>query len=219
MTTDEPDGERRNLSVASGPCVAQYSFMQKLLCVYCSSSDRLDPRYAAEAELLGHELVARGWGLVYGGGKSGLMGAVARAVKARGGHVVGVIPEFMKVRELAFEGADELVTVVTMRERKLLMEARADAFVALPGGFGTLEEIMEILTLRQLEVVKKPCVFFNQDGFYDDLIRLFEKMLAGKFFKSSNMDLFRVATSVPDIFLQIEAARGVKADSKWFQTR
>jgi uncharacterized protein (TIGR00730 family) len=193
--------------------------MQKLLCVYCSSSDRLDPHYAVAAELLGHELVARGWGLVYGGGKSGLMGSVARAVKARGGHVVGVIPEFMKVRELAFEGADELVTVVTMRERKLLMEARADAFVALPGGFGTLEEIMEILTLRQLEVVKKPCVFFNQDGFYDDLIRLFEKMLAEKFFKSSNMDLFRVATSVPDIFLQIEASRGVKAESKWFQTR
>jgi uncharacterized protein (TIGR00730 family) len=193
--------------------------MQKLLCVYCSSSDRLDPHYAVAAELLGHELVARGWGLVYGGGKSGLMGSVARAVKARGGHVVGVIPEFMKVRELAFEGADELVTVVTMRERKLLMEARADAFVALPGGFGTLEEIMEILTLRQLEVVKKPCVIFNQDGFYDDLIRLFEKMLAEKFFKSSNMDLFRVATSVPDIFLQIEASRGVKAESKWFQTR
>ena len=189
------------------------------LCVYCSSSDRLDPKYAAAAEELGHELVARDWRLVYGGGKTGLMGAVARAVKARGGHVVGVIPEFMKARELAFEAADELVTVVTLRERKLLMEARADAFVALPGGFGTLEEIMEILTLRQLDVVKKPCVFFNQDGFYDDLIRLFERMLAEKFFKASNMDLFRVATSVPDIFTQVEAARGVAAESKWFQTR
>lgn len=193
--------------------------MQKLLCVYCSSSDRLDPKYTAATEQLGHELVAHGYGLVYGGGKTGLMGAVARAVKSRGGHVVGVIPEFMKARELAYDEADELVTVVTMRERKLLMEARADAFVALPGGFGTLEEIMEILTLRQLDVVKKPCVFFNQDGFYDDLIKLFEKMLAEKFFKASNMDLFRVATSVPDIFTQIEAARGVAAESKWFQTR
>jgi len=193
--------------------------MQKLLCVYCSSSDRLDPKYTAAAEQLGHELVARGFGLVYGGGKTGLMGAVARAVKARGGRVVGVIPEFMKARELAYDEADELVTVVTMRERKLLMEARADAFVALPGGFGTLEEILEILTLRQLDVVRKPCVFFNQDGFYDDLIRLFEKMLAEKFFKPSNMDLFRVTSSVPDIFMQIEAARGVPAESKWFQTR
>jgi hypothetical protein len=191
----------------------------RLLCVYCSSSDRLDPKYVAAAEELGRELVARGWGLVYGGGKTGLMGAVARAAKQAGGHVVGVIPEFMKVRELAFDAADELVTVVTMRERKLLMETRADAFVTLPGGFGTLEEIMEILTLRQLDVVRKPCVFFNQDGFYDDLIRLFERMLAEKFFKPSNMDLFRVATSVPDIFSQIEAARNVPAESKWFQTK
>ena len=85
--------------------------------------------------------------------------------------------------------------------------------------FGTLEEIMEILTLRQLDVVRKPCVFFNQDGFYDDLLRLFDKMLAEKFFKPSNMDLFRVANSVPDIFTQIEAAATAKAESKWFDTR
>jgi len=193
--------------------------MPKLLCVYCSSSDRLDPKYYAAATALGHELVARGWGLVYGGGKTGIMGAVARAVKERGGRVVGVIPEFMKVRELAFDAADELVTVITMRERKLLMETRADAFVALPGGFGTLEEIMEILTLRQLDVVKKPCVFLNQDGFYDDLLRLFERMLRESFFKPSNMDLFRVAATVPEIFTQIEAAAGTKVESKWFETR
>lgn len=193
--------------------------MTKLLCVYCSSSDRLDPQYGTAAEELGAELVARGWGLVYGGGKTGLMGALARAVKSRGGRVVGVIPEFMKARELAYDEADELVTVVTMRERKLLMETRADAFVALPGGFGTLEEIMEILTLRQLDVVKKPCVFFNQDGFYDDLLRLFERMLAEKFCKPSNLKLFRVATTVPDIFAQIEAARNGPTESKWFQTR
>jgi len=193
--------------------------MAKLLCVYCSSSDRLDPKYYTAATELGHELVKRGWGLVYGGGKTGLMGAVARAVKKGGGRVIGVIPEFMKVRELAFDEADELVTVVTLRERKLLMETRADAFVTLPGGFGTLEEIMEILTLRQLDVVKKPCVFFNQDGFYDDLLRLFERMLQDKFFKPSNMELFRVATTVPEIFSQIDAAAGVKAESKWFETR
>ena len=193
--------------------------MAKLLCVYCASSDRIDPKYAAAAAELGHEMVRRGWGLVYGGGKTGLMGAVARAVKKSGGHVVGVIPEFMKVRELAYDEADELVTVVTLRERKLLMETRADAFVALPGGFGTLEEMMEILTLRQLAVVTKPCVFFNQDGFYDDLLRLFERMLEDRFFKPSNMDLFQVAETVPEIFLQIDAAAGVKAESKWFETR
>jgi uncharacterized protein (TIGR00730 family) len=193
--------------------------MQKLLCVYCSSSDRLDPKYPAAAEELGREMVRRGWGLVYGGGKTGLMGAVARGTKAAGGKVVGVIPEFMKAKELAFDEADELITVITMRERKLLMETRADAFVTLPGGFGTLEEIMEILTLRQLDVVRKPCVIYNQDGFYDDLIRLFERMLAEKFFKPSNMDLFRVANSVPDVFTQIDAAANTPAESKWFETR
>ncbi len=193
--------------------------MTKLLCVYCSSSDRIDPKYAAAAEELGRELVARGWGLVYGGGKTGLMGAVARGTKLAGGRVVGVIPEFMKARELAFDEADELVTVVTMRERKLLMEARADAFVTLPGGWGTLEEIMEILTLRQLDVVKKPCVFLNQDGFYDDLLRMFDRMLAEKFFKPSNMDLFRVATTAPGVFDEIEAGRTAKAEAKWFETR
>ncbi|HNC23291.1 MAG TPA: TIGR00730 family Rossman fold protein [Opitutaceae bacterium] len=193
--------------------------MPKLLCVYCSSSDRIDPKYADAAAELGRAMVAHGWGLVYGGGKTGLMGAVARAVTESGGHVVGVIPEFMKVRELAYDEADELVTVVTMRERKLLMETRADAFVTLPGGFGTLEEIMEILTLRQLDVVRKPCVFLNQDGFYDDLLRLFERMLRERFFKPSNMDLFSVAATVPEVFAAIERTPAGQVESKWFETR
>lgn len=193
--------------------------MTKLLCVYCSSSDRLDPKYADAATAFGRELVTRGWGLVYGGGKTGLMGAVARSVKASGGMVVGVIPEFMKAKELAYDEADEIVTVVTMRERKLLMETRADAFVALPGGWGTLEEIMEIITLRQLDVVRKPCVFLNQDGFYDDLLRLFARMLADRFFKPSNMDLFSVATTAPEVFARIAAGTEVMAESKWFETR
>lgn len=193
--------------------------MSKLLCVYCASSDRLDPKYYAAAAELGREMVLRGWGLVYGGGKTGIMGAVARAVKQNGGRVVGVIPEFMKARELAYHEADELVTVITMRERKLLMETRADAFVALPGGWGTLEEMLEILTLRQLDVVRKPCVFFNQDGFYDPLLKLFDRMLAEKFFKPSNLELFGVAASVPEVFTQIDVAAGAKPESKWFETR
>jgi uncharacterized protein (TIGR00730 family) len=193
--------------------------MPRLLCVYCASSDRLDAKYYSAAAELGREMVSHGWDLVYGGGKTGMMGAIARAVKQSGGRVVGVIPEFMKVRELAYDEADELVTVITMRERKLLMETRADAFVALPGGWGTLEEILEILTLRQLDVVKKPCVLFNQDGFYEPLLALFQRMLVDRFFKPSNMDLFRVAHSVPDIFSQIDAGAGASAESKWFETR
>ncbi|HWA11329.1 MAG TPA: TIGR00730 family Rossman fold protein [Opitutaceae bacterium] len=193
--------------------------MAKLLCVYCSSSDRLDPKYYTAAEELGREMVDRGWGLVYGGGRTGLMGAVARAVKARGGRVVGVIPEFMKARELAFDAADELVTVITLRERKMLMETRADAFVTLPGGWGTLEEIMEILTLRQLDVLRKPCVFLNQDGFYDDLMRFFEKMVRERFNKPSNLGLFRSVPAVGDVFPAIEEAKGAAAETKWFETR
>ena len=193
--------------------------MAKLLCVYCASSDRLDPKYYSVAAELGREMVRLGWGLVYGGGKTGMMGALARGVKQSGGRVVGVIPEFMKARELAYDEADELVTVITMRERKLLMETRADAFVALPGGWGTLEEILEILTLRQLDVVRKPCVFLNQDGFYDSLLELFQRMLADRFFKPSNLELFRVATTVAEVFEQIDASGAVRAESKWFETR
>ncbi len=191
--------------------------MPKMLCVYCASSDRLDPKYAEAASALGREMVRRGWGLVYGGGKVGLMGAVAKAVKSSGGRVVGVIPEFMKVKELAFDEADEMHSVVTMRERKLLMETKADAFVALPGGWGTIEEIMEILTLRQLDVLRKPVVIFNQDGFYDDLLKFFDRMVAEKFNKPSNLKLFTVARTVDEIFAQLENG-AVAAETKWFVT-
>ena len=190
----------------------------KMLCVYCSSSDRLDQKYYAAAEAVGAAIAQRGWGLVYGGGRSGLMGALARAVKREGGRVIGVIPDFMKAKELAFDEADELITVVTMRERKLLMEARADAFLALPGGWGTLEEIMEIITLRQLDVIRKPCVFFNQDGFYDDLLRFFEKMVTEKFNKPSNLQLFTVATTIDQTFAHLES-NSIAAETKWFVTR
>ncbi len=192
--------------------------MPKTLCVYCSSSDRLEARYYAAAEALGRSMVARGWGLVYGGGRTGLMGTVARTVKEGGGRVVGVIPEFMKVKELAYDEADELVTVVTMRERKLLMESRADAFVALPGGWGTLEEMMEILALRQLDVLRKPCVFLNQDGFYDDLLRFFDRMIAERFNKPTNLELFRVARTVDEV-LDLVDGSPVAAETKWFETR
>ncbi|MBK8475950.1 MAG: TIGR00730 family Rossman fold protein [Opitutaceae bacterium] len=192
--------------------------MAKNLCVYCSSSDRLEAKYYAAAEALGQAMVAGGWGLVYGGGKTGLMGTLARSVKAGGGRVVGVIPEFMKTKELAFEEADELVSVVTMRERKLLMEARADAFVALPGGWGTLEEMMEIITLRQLDVLRKPCVFLNQDGFYDDLLRFFDRMIAERFNKPSNRELFRVARTVDEVLALVDGDP-VAAETKWFDTR
>ncbi len=192
--------------------------MSKLLCVYCSSSDRLDPKYYAAADELGREMVAHGWGLVYGGGRVGMMGALARSVKSAGGRVVGVIPEFMVAKELAYNEADELIRVQTMRERKAAMEQRATAFVALPGGWGTLEEIMEIITLRQLDVHRKPCVLLNQDGFYDDLLALFRKMVDGRFNRPSNLELFSVATTPVEVIRQLADDRHTVAETKWFVT-
>ena len=192
--------------------------MTKSLCVYCSSSDRLDEKYYVAADTLGKLMVTRGWSLVYGGGHTGLMGRLSRAVKADGGRVVGVIPEFMKDKELAFDKADEMITVTTMRERKLAMETRANAFLALPGGWGTLEEILEIITLRQLDVLRKPCVLLNQEGFYDDLLHLFERMIAEHFAKPSSRQLFSVARAPEEALDLIEGAPTV-AETKWFETR
>jgi cytokinin riboside 5'-monophosphate phosphoribohydrolase len=191
----------------------------KSLCVYCASSDRIDPRYPAVAEQVGREIARQGWALVYGGGRTGSMGAVARGAKAGGGKVIGVIPEFMKVRELEFTEADELVSVLTMRERKMMMETRADAFLALPGGWGTLEEILEILTLAHLEVLHKPVVLLNQDGYWDDLLRLFDRIVAERFMHATIRGKYAVARDVAEIFPLLAGWRPQPGDAKWYQTR
>ena len=193
--------------------------MTKSLCVYCSSSDRLDQKYSDVATQVGAEMARRQWTLVYGGGKTGLMGSVARGVKSNGGRVVGVIPEFMKDRELEFTEADELISVLTMRERKMLMETRADAFLALPGGWGTLEELLEVLTLAHLEVLKKPIVILNQDGYYDDLLRFCQKIVDEKFMNTTIHGKYSVARTVDEIFPLIENWSHRPGDAKWFQTK
>jgi hypothetical protein len=185
----------------------------KLLCVYCSSSSALAPEYYAAAESLGAGMPGRGWGLVYGGGKVGLMGAVARSVKTAGGAVVGVIPHFMKQRELEFREADELLTVITMAERKAAMIARASAYVALPGGIGTLEEISEVLTLRYLARIDAPIVFLNQNGFYDDLLRFFDRMHRERF--RSMQGLYAVARTVEEIWPHLETPAAYVPENLW----
>jgi len=160
-------------------------------------------------------MVERGWGLVYGGGHAGLMGTVARTVKQSGGYVVGVIPDFMIARELAYHEADELVTVSTMRERKRMMEERADGFITLPGGIGTLEELTEIMTLRYLNQLPKPVILVNQDGFYDDLLRFFERMVRERFKSPGLSDLFTVADTVDDVWRLLESPRPFTADELW----
>jgi cytokinin riboside 5'-monophosphate phosphoribohydrolase len=193
--------------------------MPKTLCVYCSSSDRLDPKYYTAASEVGSEMARQQWTLVYGGGKTGLMGAVARGVKSGGGRVIGIIPEFMKARELEFTEADELISVLTMRERKMLMETRADAFLALPGGWGTLEELLEILTLAHLEVLRKPLVILNQDGYYDDLLRFCRKIVEEKFMHATIYGKYAVARTVEEIFPLIDHWAHQPGDTKWFQTK
>ena len=160
-------------------------------------------------------MVSRGWGLIYGGGNVGLMGVVARSVQSAGGHVVGVIPNFMTERELAFREADELVVVADMRERKRIMAERADAFVTLPGGIGTLEELTEIMTEHYLNLSTKPLVLVNQDGFYDDLLRFFERMVSEKFKSPGLSDLLAVAATVDEVWSQLEKKDGYASDPFW----
>lgn len=153
--------------------------MAQTICVYASSSDAIAPAYFAAAEQLGRLIGGRGHSLIYGGGGIGLMGAAARSVQEAGGRVIGVIPE--KLLPQGFDGVDEMIVTQTMRERKQTMEDHADAFVVLPGGFGTLEEMLEILTLKQLGYHKKAVVVLNTAGYFDPLLQAFEHMFSEGF--------------------------------------
>jgi hypothetical protein len=144
------------------------------LCVFCGSSRGRDPRHAEAAAALGSRLAARGIGLVFGGGSVGLMSVVADAVLAGGGHVTGVIPRGLAARELAHRGVADMRVVPTMHARKALMAELADAFVALPGGIGTFEELLEVATWGQLGIHRKPIAVLNVAGYYDPLVALLE---------------------------------------------
>lgn len=146
--------------------------------VFCASRDDLHPAYIATAEALGQHLAARGDALVYGGGSIGLMGVIARTVHAHGGTVIGVIPQRLLAREVGYREADELIISRGMDDRKQIIMARADGFLILPGGFGTMDELFEVLTLKQLGYHQKPIVLLNVEGFFDPLLALFEHLYA-----------------------------------------
>ncbi|MEO1235823.1 MAG: TIGR00730 family Rossman fold protein [Planctomycetota bacterium] len=164
--------------------------------VYCSSSAASESAFGDLGDAVGHALARRGHTLVYGGGAVGLMGRVARAVHAEGGHVIGVIPEAMKTVEVAYHAADELIVTQTMRERKHIMDERADAFLILPGGFGTLEELAEVVTHRYLKFHDKPIVILNADGFYDHLLGLFEHFIETGMAKEVYREMYVVTESL-----------------------
>jgi len=151
------------------------------LCVYCGSSGDVDPRYREAARDLGARMAAAGIGLVFGGGRIGLMGILADAVLAGGGDVTGVIPTSLRDRELAHDGATELIVVDTMHDRKRVMAERADAFAALPGGIGTLDETFEIMTWRLLRLHDKPIYLIDVDGYWRPLIALLDHVVAARF--------------------------------------
>lgn len=174
------------------------------ICVYCSSSDTIDPAYRGPAQSMGQFIAEHGDALVYGGGSVGLMGEVARSTQAHGGTVVGVIPESLTTAEVAFNDADELIVTQTMRERKQIMDDRADAFVVLPGGFGTLEELAEILVLKILDYTDRPLIVVNLDGFYDPLIELFNHFVEHGFAGEKHLALARFVGSVDEVYGVIE---------------
>jgi hypothetical protein len=158
------------------------------VCVYCASSSSIDPRHVALATTVGEAIAARGWNLVSGGGRVSMMGAVAAAVRAGGGHTVGVIPEGLRHFEDEDTDADELVVVPDMRSRKARMEAEADAFVMLPGGIGTLEEFFEAWTARYLGLHDKPVVVLDPDGVFDSLRAALEDLTCAGFVRQSAFD-------------------------------
>jgi len=164
--------------------------------VFCGSSDSVDRKYFAAAEELGAKLARRGWRLIYGGGGVGLMGSLARAVLAHGGEVTGIIPKALLELGVGDTGLTELVVTDGLRDRKAIMDERGDAFVALPGGLGTLEEVLEALTLKQLGYHRKPIAVLDLHGFFDPLWAQFQRGIDEGFIKPEFLDLWYPA---PDI--------------------
>jgi uncharacterized protein (TIGR00730 family) len=186
----------------------------KRICVFCGSSQGNRPEYGIAAEEMGRELVRRNIGLVYGGGNVGLMGMIADAVLKAGGEVQGVIPENLMAREVGHKGLTKLHVVRSMHERKALMADLSDAFVAMPGGFGTLEEFCEVMTWTQLGLHAKPCGILNVMEFYTPLLRMFDHAVEEQFLKPENRALVLARELPADLLQALEQWRPVRVE-KW----
>jgi uncharacterized protein (TIGR00730 family) len=184
------------------------------LCVFCGSSFGLNPEYLRAAQDLGKILVQAKIELVYGGGHVGLMGAIADSVLEAGGKAIGVIPEFLAAKELAHNGLTELKIVRSMHERKSLMAELSDGFIALPGGFGTLEEFCEVLSWSSLGFHKKPCGLLNVAGYYDELIKFFDTSKENQFVSESHRDLILVSSDPKQLVHRMQTYKHT-AQEKW----
>ena len=178
------------------------------ICVFCASSNDASPRYLEVARTLGGLMVERGHTLIYGGGSVGLMGELAREVQQGGGRVVGVIPERLSTEEIAVEAAEELLVTADMAERKNIMIERAEAFICLPGAFGTLDEMLEIITLKQLDYHDKPIVLVNTDGFYDTLLGFFRRLEEERLIYKECLELYEAVSDVESALDLLEAGFG-----------
>lgn len=185
---------------------------KKWICVFCASAVGASPLYLDTARELGRRVAERGHGLLYGGATVGAMGAVADAALAAGGAVVGVIPEVIREREIDHRGLTELHVVGTMHERKAMLAERADAFVALPGGYGTMDEFIEIVTWAQLRIHAKPCVLVNAGGFYDELLAFLDHCVAEGMIQAENRGLVQVARDPGEALALVEKTWRAQAE-------
>ena len=169
------------------------------LCVFCGSQKGTDPRFTQAAVDLGKLLAQRGLGIVYGGGRVGLMGVLADSALAEGGEVIGVIPQSLAEKEVAHSGLSQLHVVGSMHDRKALMGDFSSGFIALPGGFGTLEEFCEVITWSQLGIHRKPCAILNVAGYFDHLIGMFDYAVAQGFISQANREIVIEARSIDEL--------------------
>lgn len=186
----------------------------KRVSVFCGSSLGTNPLFEEKAYQLGQALAKKGIGLVYGGANVGLMGAVANGVLEDNGEAIGVLPHFLQQKEIAHNGLSELILVESMHERKTKMNDLCDGVIALPGGFGTLEEFFEMLTWAQLGLHKKPIAILNVNGFYDALVAFIQNMVTNGFLKEINRDMLIISSDIDDLLSLMENYKAPEV-SKW----
>lgn len=185
------------------------------ICVFCSSSNQIPKEYMAMAADLGKKIAIGGYHLVHGGGKIGLMGILATAVQQHGGKVTGVLPEMLNLEGIASESDDEIIITRDMADRKNEMRKRSRAFIALPGGFGTVEELMETITLKQLGYHNLPVVIINTNSYYDHLLNLFADMFRQKFADETYSSLYYIASTPEDAIHYIKNYSYPEVRKKW----
>lgn len=192
-----------------------FSDNKKTICVYCSSSNNLDEKFYICSKELGEKIGQNGYNMVYGGTTVGMMGVIANNAIKNGAEVIGVIPERIASFGLKHPALAKVVITKDMRERKATMEKYADIFICAPGGFGTFEEVFEILVAKQLGYHSKPIIFLNLDGYYDYMLKMFDIVYKEKFAKEEMKSLYYVANSVNDIFSYIETYKPQEYVHKW----